>query len=245
MVRQENIETSSTVTSIIPESTVNSDHNSTVVTTQNNQPEPISSELINLDISNTLQKAKNLANNQEPAITPQAAPKKVIDVIIAEANQLQKDKELTPPQEASVDIYKASQKAYNNALQHKEYQILADLWRNCMNYYLTVQKFLGNPILATPSMDGIHSCIEENDAFNRRMEEKQPSTTKASAKNSPSSQKQQFQCEKEATSSKQGKGQGTSHKTLQPRLPSPKDSAGCHGKFILDGQKKEEARLKY
>ncbi|MBW0591825.1 hypothetical protein O181_131540, partial [Austropuccinia psidii MF-1] len=62
MVRQENIETASTVTSIIPASTVNSDHNSTVIVTQNNQPEPISSELINLDISNTLQKAKNLAN---------------------------------------------------------------------------------------------------------------------------------------------------------------------------------------
>ncbi|MBW0535751.1 hypothetical protein O181_075466 [Austropuccinia psidii MF-1] len=41
--------------------------------------------------------------------------------------------ELTLPQEASVDIYKASQKAYNNALQHKEYQILADMWKSCMN----------------------------------------------------------------------------------------------------------------
>ncbi|MBW0584657.1 hypothetical protein O181_124372 [Austropuccinia psidii MF-1] len=54
-------------------------------------------------------------------------------------------KELTPPQEASVDILKASQKAYNNALQHIEYQILADLWKNCMNSYLTVRKFLGHP----------------------------------------------------------------------------------------------------
>ncbi|MBW0576638.1 hypothetical protein O181_116353 [Austropuccinia psidii MF-1] len=53
--------------------------------------------------------------------------------------------ELTPLQEASVDIYKARQKAYNNALQHKEYQILADLWKNCMNSYLTVRKFLGHP----------------------------------------------------------------------------------------------------
>ncbi|MBW0539087.1 hypothetical protein O181_078802 [Austropuccinia psidii MF-1] len=50
-----------------------------------------------------------------------------------------------PPQEASVDIYKASQKAYNNTLQHKEYQILADLWKICMNSYLTVRKFLGHP----------------------------------------------------------------------------------------------------
>ncbi|MBW0590334.1 hypothetical protein O181_130049, partial [Austropuccinia psidii MF-1] len=62
MARQEKIETASTVTRIIPASTVNSDHNSTVIVTQNNQPEQISSELMSLDISNTLQKAKNLAN---------------------------------------------------------------------------------------------------------------------------------------------------------------------------------------
>ncbi|MBW0592835.1 hypothetical protein O181_132550, partial [Austropuccinia psidii MF-1] len=63
VVRQEQIETASTVTSIIPASTVISDHNSTVIITQNNEQEPISSELINLDISITLQKAKNLANS--------------------------------------------------------------------------------------------------------------------------------------------------------------------------------------
>ncbi|MBW0586845.1 hypothetical protein O181_126560, partial [Austropuccinia psidii MF-1] len=169
VVRQENTETASTVTRIVPASTITSDHNRTVIVTQNNHTEPISSELINLDISNTLQKAKNLANNQEQAITPQAAPKKAIDVIMAEANQLQKDKgqvmtsklihyvilkliilfylqtELKPPQEASVNIYRARHKAYNNVLQHKEYQILADLWRNCINSYLTVSKLLGHP----------------------------------------------------------------------------------------------------
>ncbi|MBW0549602.1 hypothetical protein O181_089317 [Austropuccinia psidii MF-1] len=92
-----------------------------------------------------------LQPDQEAAITHQEAPKKAIDAIMAEANELQKDKvqlmtsksinyailsliilfflqtELTPPQEASVDISKSSQKAYNNEFQHKEYQILADL----------------------------------------------------------------------------------------------------------------------
>ncbi|MBW0553158.1 hypothetical protein O181_092873 [Austropuccinia psidii MF-1] len=42
---------------------------------------------------------------------------------------------------------------------------------------------------------------EEHDSFNSTMEEKQPSTTQSSAKNSPSSQQKQFQCEKAATSS--------------------------------------------
>ncbi|MBW0569871.1 hypothetical protein O181_109586 [Austropuccinia psidii MF-1] len=101
-----------------------------------------------------------------------------------EANQLQKDKgqlktsklincailklsklfylqkELTPPQEASVDIYKASQKAYNNALQYKENQILADLWKICMNYYMTVRKFLGHPNTCK-LLNGFHPLMEK------------------------------------------------------------------------------------
>ncbi|MBW0562080.1 hypothetical protein O181_101795 [Austropuccinia psidii MF-1] len=77
---------------------------------------------------------------------------------------------------------------------------------------------------------------EEYDAFNSRMEENQPSTTKASAKTSPSGQKQQFQREKAAKNSKQGQREGTSPKTLQPGLQDSKDSAGCHGKCISDGQ---------
>ncbi|MBW0469616.1 hypothetical protein O181_009331 [Austropuccinia psidii MF-1] len=77
---------------------------------------------------------------------------------------------------------------------------------------------------------------EEHDALKRRMEEKQPSTTQESAKNSPGGQQQQFQRQKAATSSKQGQRKGTSHKTLQPGLKDSKDSTGCHGKCISDGQ---------
>ncbi|MBW0518827.1 hypothetical protein O181_058542 [Austropuccinia psidii MF-1] len=63
---------------------------------------------------------------------------------------------------------------------------------------------------------------EEHDALNRRMEEKQPSTTQTSAKNSPSGQQQQFQHEKAATSSEQGQRKGTRHKTLQTGLQDSK-----------------------
>ncbi|MBW0593726.1 hypothetical protein O181_133441 [Austropuccinia psidii MF-1] len=77
---------------------------------------------------------------------------------------------------------------------------------------------------------------EEYDAFNSRMEEKQTSTTKASSKTSPSGQQQQFQREKAAKSSKQGQREGTSPKALQPGIQDSKDSAGCHGKCISDGQ---------
>ncbi|MBW0514551.1 hypothetical protein O181_054266 [Austropuccinia psidii MF-1] len=77
---------------------------------------------------------------------------------------------------------------------------------------------------------------KENYAFNGRMEEKQPSTTQASGKNSPSSQQKQFQQEKAATSSEQGQRQGTSHKALQPGRQNPKDSARCNEKCLPDGQ---------
>ncbi|MBW0552844.1 hypothetical protein O181_092559 [Austropuccinia psidii MF-1] len=77
---------------------------------------------------------------------------------------------------------------------------------------------------------------EEYDAFNSRMEEKQPSTT------SPSGQQQQFQHEKAATSSKQGQREGTSPKALHPGLQDSKGSAGCHGKCILDDQSHDEIK---
>ncbi|MBW0590592.1 hypothetical protein O181_130307, partial [Austropuccinia psidii MF-1] len=77
---------------------------------------------------------------------------------------------------------------------------------------------------------------EKHDALDTRMEEKQPSTTQASAKNSPSGQQQQFHCEKAATNSKQGQRKGINHQTLQPGLQNSKDSTGCHGKCVSDGQ---------
>ncbi|MBW0573058.1 hypothetical protein O181_112773 [Austropuccinia psidii MF-1] len=85
---------------------------------------------------------------------------------------------------------------------------------------------------------------EKNDVFNSRMEEKQPSTTQASAKNSPSSQQKQFQREKEATSSEQGQKQSTSYKTLQPGRQNPKDSARWHGKCISDSQNNDGTTAK-
>ncbi|MBW0490906.1 hypothetical protein O181_030621 [Austropuccinia psidii MF-1] len=77
---------------------------------------------------------------------------------------------------------------------------------------------------------------EKNYAFNSRMKKKQPSATQASAKNSPSSQQQQLKCEKAAKITVQGQGQSTGHKALHPGLQNPKDSVGCQGKCISDGQ---------
>ncbi|MBW0555049.1 hypothetical protein O181_094764 [Austropuccinia psidii MF-1] len=76
----------------------------------------------------------------------------------------------------------------------------------------------------------------KNDSFNRKMEETQLSTTQASSKNSPNSQKEQFQHEEEAKSSEKGQREGTSHKTIQPGIQNPKDLKGFHGKCISNGQ---------
>ncbi|MBW0476620.1 hypothetical protein O181_016335 [Austropuccinia psidii MF-1] len=89
------------------------------------------------------------------------------------------------------------------------------------------------------SIDG-----KKHDAFNRRMEGKQTSTTQASAKNSPNSQQQKFQHEKAVTSSQQGQRQGTSNKTIQPGLQNPNDQAGCHGKCVSGGQKYDGVKEK-
>ncbi|MBW0514479.1 hypothetical protein O181_054194 [Austropuccinia psidii MF-1] len=77
---------------------------------------------------------------------------------------------------------------------------------------------------------------EEHDAFDSRMEEKQPSTIQGSAKNSPSSQQQQLKHEKAATSLEQGQRKGKSHKILQTGLQNTKYSAGFHEKCIEYGQ---------
>ncbi|MBW0536145.1 hypothetical protein O181_075860 [Austropuccinia psidii MF-1] len=91
------------------------------------------------------------------------------------------------------------------------------------------------------SIDG----IEEYDAFNSRMEEKQPSTTKPSAKTSPSGQKQKFQREKAATSSKQGQKDGTSPKALQPGLQDAMENVFQKAITMMELEKKEEARLRF
>ncbi|MBW0554089.1 hypothetical protein O181_093804 [Austropuccinia psidii MF-1] len=72
---------------------------------------------------------------------------------------------------------------------------------------------------------------EKHDALDTRMEEKQPYTSQASAKNNPSGQHQQFQREKAATSSRQRAKERHHPTNLTAR------ATGCHGKCVSDGQK--------
>ncbi|MBW0501092.1 hypothetical protein O181_040807 [Austropuccinia psidii MF-1] len=59
---------------------------------------------------------------------------------------------------------------------------------------------------------------EALDAFNRRMDDRQPSITQTGAKARTNGQKQQFQCEKAATNSEQEEGKKTSQGYRIPSL---------------------------
>ncbi|MBW0528594.1 hypothetical protein O181_068309 [Austropuccinia psidii MF-1] len=258
------MKTASTVTRIIPASTVNSEHNSTAIIAQNNQPELISSELINLDISNTLQKSKHLANSKSfdlkliflrfliinvPSTRPgarynpssssqrghrcdygrsQSVTEGQGSVNALQINKLchsESDNTILPPKTAYTATRSLSGhlKIQPEGLQQCiAAQRVPDPCRSVekLHEFLCDCEKIRGPsqnLQVTQWMASIYGK-EEHDPFNSRMEEKQSSTTKVSAKNSPNSRKQQFQCEKTATSSKQGQRQGTSHEILQPGL---------------------------
>ncbi|MBW0587652.1 hypothetical protein O181_127367 [Austropuccinia psidii MF-1] len=92
---------------------------------------------------------------------------------------------------------------------------------------------------------------EEHDALNSRMEEKQPSTTQKSTKNSPSGQQQKFQPEKQPQAHNKGKGKAPATKPYSQgyRIPKIQQDAMENvfemARTMMELQKKEEARLKY
>ncbi|MBW0585499.1 hypothetical protein O181_125214 [Austropuccinia psidii MF-1] len=160
-------------------------------------------------------------------------------------NTILPSKRADTPTPSLLDIYKASPSAYKNALQLKEYQILADPWKNCMNSYLTVRKFLRHPN-TFKLLNGWHPFMEKKNMMLLRAEwRKKHSTSKESTKNSPSGQQQQFQNEEAATNSKQGKREDTISKTLQPRLQDAMENVFQMARTMMELQKKDEDGLKY
>ncbi|MBW0567698.1 hypothetical protein O181_107413, partial [Austropuccinia psidii MF-1] len=210
VVREVNIETASTVTNIIPASTVNSDNNSTVILTQNNQPAPISSKLINLDKSNTLQKAKSLANGASfnPSRSSQKGHRRdygrsqsvkerqgsVYDFQINKLCHSEADKTILPSKRAYTATRSLSghiQSQPEGLQQCIAAQRVPDPCRSVeklREFLPDCEKITGTSqhLKFTQWMAYI-DVKEEYDALHSRMEAKQPSTTQASAKNSPSS----------------------------------------------------------
>ncbi|MBW0591016.1 hypothetical protein O181_130731 [Austropuccinia psidii MF-1] len=132
-------------------------------------------------------------------------------------------KELTPPQEASVDIYKASQKADKNALQHKEYQILADLWRNCMNPSLTVRKFLGHPNTCR-LLNGWHPLMEKKNMMllTAKWRKNNPPPPKQVPRPAPVASSSNSNVKKQQQTQNKGKGKAPAPKPFSQGYRIPK-----------------------
>ncbi|MBW0565158.1 hypothetical protein O181_104873 [Austropuccinia psidii MF-1] len=92
---------------------------------------------------------------------------------------------------------------------------------------------------------------EEHDGFNRKMEEKQPSTTQASAKNSPVASSRNSNMKKQTQSQRKGKGKAPATKTysqgyrLQKIQQDDMENVFQMARTMIEVQKKEEASLKY
>ncbi|MBW0526016.1 hypothetical protein O181_065731, partial [Austropuccinia psidii MF-1] len=208
VVRQENVETTSTVTSIIPASTVNSDHNSSIIVTQNNQPEPISSELINLEIGNTLQKAKDLSSrasynpssssqkgNRRDYGRGQSVPEEkrsVDDFQTAKMGHSEADNSILPSKgadTATTSLCGHIQSQPQCIKQCTSAQEVPDPCRPVeeLHEFLPDCEKIPGPSQYLQIAQWMASIDreEKHDAFDTRMEEKQPSTTQTVPKTAP------------------------------------------------------------
>ncbi|MBW0574332.1 hypothetical protein O181_114047 [Austropuccinia psidii MF-1] len=159
---------------------------------------------------------------------------------------------MTPPQKASVDIYKALQKAYNNALQHKEYQILADLWKNCMKSYLTVRKFLGHPKTCN-LFNGWNPLMEKKNMMLLTAEWRKDNLPppKQVPKTAPVARSSDSNVKKQPQDQNKGKGKEPATKPYSQGYRIPKihqdamENVFQMARTMRELQKKKEARLKY
>ncbi|MBW0593914.1 hypothetical protein O181_133629, partial [Austropuccinia psidii MF-1] len=195
---------------------------------------------------------------QEPAITPQAAPKKVIDAIMAEANQLQKDKGQLMMSKAETATRSISRhiQSQPEVLQQctaaqrvphpsRYVEKLNEFLPDCEKIPVPSQHLQVTQWMA--SIDG----KEEHDGFKRRMEEKQPSNTQASAKNSPVASSSNSNVKKKPQAQNKGKGKAPATKPysqsyrIQNIQQDAMENVFQMARTMIELQKKEEARLKY
>ncbi|MBW0483452.1 hypothetical protein O181_023167 [Austropuccinia psidii MF-1] len=151
-----------------------------------------------------------------------------------------------------MDIYKASQKAYNNALQHKEYHILADLCKTCMNSYLNVRKFLGHTN-TFKLLNGRHPLMENKNMMLLTAEwrKNNPPPPKQVPKTAPVARSRNSNVKKQPQAQKRGKGKAPATQSYSQGYRIPKiqrdamENVFHLARTMLESQKKEEARLKY
>ncbi|MBW0524292.1 hypothetical protein O181_064007 [Austropuccinia psidii MF-1] len=102
----------------------------------------------------------------------------------------------------------------------------------------------------TPRMESIDGK-EKHNAFNRRMEGKQPSTTQASSKTASVASSSNSNVKKQPQAQNKGKGKAPAKKPYRQDYRVPKiqqdamESVFQMARTMMEMQKKEEARLKY
>ncbi|MBW0585337.1 hypothetical protein O181_125052 [Austropuccinia psidii MF-1] len=156
------------------------------------------------------------------------------------------------PQEASVDIYKASLKAYSNALQNNKYQILADLWKSCMNSYLTLRKFLGHPNTCR-LLNGWHPLMEKKNMMllTEEWRKNNAPPPKQVPKTAPVASSRNYGLKKQPQAQNKGKGKAPATEPYSQgyRIPNIQQDAMENvfqmARTMMELQKKEEDRLKY
>ncbi|MBW0513970.1 hypothetical protein O181_053685 [Austropuccinia psidii MF-1] len=160
-------------------------------------------------------------------------------------------KELKLPPESSVDIYKASQKVYSNALQHKGYQILAYLWENSLNSYLTVRKFLGHPNTCK-LLNGWSPLMENKNMMLLTAEwrKNNPPPPMQVPKTAPVASSRNSNMKKKPKAQKKGKGKAPTTKPYSQGYKIPKikkdsmENVFQMASTMMEFQKKKEARSK-
>ncbi|MBW0481658.1 hypothetical protein O181_021373 [Austropuccinia psidii MF-1] len=160
--------------------------------------------------------------------------------------------ELKQPQKSPLDIYKETQKAQNNAFQHTEYHILADLWKNFMNSYLTVRKFLRHPNTCK-LLNGWNKLMEKKNLMllTAKWRNNNPPPPKQVPKADPVARSQSSNVKKQPHAQNKAKGKEPAKipysqgyiitKIQQDSIKNVFQMA----RTMMELQKKEEARLKH
>ncbi|MBW0517122.1 hypothetical protein O181_056837 [Austropuccinia psidii MF-1] len=104
-------------------------------------------------------------------------------------------------------MYEASQNAQNNALQHKEYQIIADMCKYCINSYLNVRKSLGHPNTCK-LLNGSHPFMQKKNMILLTAEwrKNSPSPPKKFPKTAPIARSSDSNAKKQPKAQNKGKG---------------------------------------
>ncbi|MBW0544736.1 hypothetical protein O181_084451 [Austropuccinia psidii MF-1] len=107
--------------------------------------------------------------------------------------------------------------------RNKEYQILADLWENCMNSYLTVREFLGHTNTCK-LLNGWHPLMEKKNMMlsTEELREKNPPPPKKVPKTAPVASSRNFNIKKKPQAQKKGKGKAPATKPYSQGYRIPK-----------------------